>query len=795
MRLPRPVSSLLLVALALSAGGSVRAEPPAPRDVVALIDKLVEMSDDDMGYSDTHSRNSFLPLDRQYQVPVLVPGEKPPAPSDTLRQLVKRGAAAVPELLAHLGDRRPTRIKADASTSLFSLEDPNGNPAKGPLPPAGPRQDTYTVTVGDLCLVALGQIVNRPSDPVLSLPSGIAVVTSPTRSAVLRESIQDTWDGLTPARHRASLVDDFNGPDAARRLGACKRLAYYYPDALEPPALRLLGRPTYSVAAVDPFVNDRLYRERNPEGCRALFDRFVSEQGDAYRDGILQRLFDDLAELENHERGMFAPKTPFPEFGDRPRKLLVQLYGKPKNVQSKDRPRVASLSDVELAELIREGLIYDRSEKIDRAVRGLLVAADPEDGVGWACVERLVGRGYDAEIEAFGKRALRRATDQTEKWRVENILGRLGWTPLHVAADRNDADTLRELLRGKARADAPDRDGCTPLHVAAASGNLECVRLLVEAGVPLDTRDKWGRTPAQDAAWSDYLEVAQYLVGRGCSLPDVYVAAIAGRADLVERFVRADASVLDKRTPRLGRNPLDLAAWCGHAKVAEVLLAHGADGNAGDDRRWTPLHVAAALGKDAVVRVLLRSGVNPRGRPRDCSMEPLHLAAQYGHVRVVEALLDAKAPPEVKAETDHDATPLHLAARAGQTAVVALLLKRGAKVDPVDDLGRTPLHLAAMSGQARVAELLLKGGAKVGVADGHLYTALHHACKGGDLGTVRVLLDHGADVNAEAQIGFFAEMPLDFARRSGQPEVIKLLEQRGAKPGGSKLPAPKQSPP
>ena len=35
---------------------------------------------------------------------------KSPARSDTLRELVKRGAAAVPHLIAHLDDQRPTKI-------------------------------------------------------------------------------------------------------------------------------------------------------------------------------------------------------------------------------------------------------------------------------------------------------------------------------------------------------------------------------------------------------------------------------------------------------------------------------------------------------------------------------------------------------------------------------------------------------------------------------------------------------------------------------------------------------------
>jgi hypothetical protein len=355
----------------------------------------------------------------------------------------------------------------------------------------------HTVTVGDLCFVAIGQIVNRHFDAVRYQPSGILIVSSPTRSPALREAVTQAWGSLTPQRHRASLVADFLKPDhEGRRVGACKRLAYYYPNALEPLALEFLARPTFSGLGVHEFVRTQLYREPDPERCRVLFDAFLARHGEASRDGILLHLFEDL----------LYSKEPDP-----PRRLLVQLYGWPKDVQGEDCPRVETLSDDDSVRLIEEGLIYDGSKKIDRAVRDLLVGTD-DDYLGLACIKRLVDRGYDAKIEAYCRR-LPLVGHPRDEEELQAALGKLGWTRLHVAVDRNDLDTAAALLRGKAKVNARARNGQTPLHLAAANGCVPVVELLLSGGAKPAAKDKSGHTPLDLAHQSGREEIIKLLEG------------------------------------------------------------------------------------------------------------------------------------------------------------------------------------------------------------------------------------------------------------------------------------------
>src|SRR5205823_4322866 len=129
-------------------------------------------------------------------------------------------------------------------------------------------------------------------------PSGIVLVSpiaaSPDRIAALRGK----WGRLTPAGHRAALVSDVRRAlNEEERIGACKRLSWYYPGALEPLALRLLALPTRNADTVDEFVSE-LYRAKDAKTRRRVFRVLVARHGKAEREGVLRQLFADLQEAE-----------------------------------------------------------------------------------------------------------------------------------------------------------------------------------------------------------------------------------------------------------------------------------------------------------------------------------------------------------------------------------------------------------------------------------------------------------------------------------------------------------------
>jgi uncharacterized protein len=118
--------------------------------------------------------------------------------------------------------------------------------------------------------------------------------------------------------------------------------------------------------------------------------------------------------------------------------------------------------------------------------------------------------------------------------------------------------------------------------------------------------------------------------------------------------------------------PLGLAAFFGHTRVVEFLLAHGADvaAVARNSQRVTALHGAVARRDVEIVKMLLERGADPN------------------------------------AKQERGFVPLHDAAANGNLALVQLLVTHGALVDARSEDGKTPGEMAAERGHADVAEWL-----------------------------------------------------------------------------------------
>jgi ankyrin repeat protein len=666
--------------------------PSQPRvDVLALIDQLVQVSEGDIGYTSVAAGSYFAALDREGEASVMLLSNERLAPSEVLRRIVRQGAAAVPHLIAHLDDRRPTRLEVGRDwqpLGVFFSNTPDYN-ARTTRPPGrdddrdlmtllrrGAAEDepsTHTITVGDLCYVALGQIVNRDFCAVRYQPTALIIITSPTHSAALCAAVREEWGSLTPERHREALLRDFRRPDHLGRItGACRRLAYYYPDTFED--------------LIVPWLN--------------------------------------------------APP--------------------------------AWLSDDLAAEIIERGLMDDWSERIDRAVRDRLVHTD-NDRLALACMKRLVGRGYDADIEQYCRRRMPVAKEWRESF--QEMLNKIGWTRLHVAVQRQSVEEVRRLIRRGADVNAQTREGDTPLHMAAASGALGIVEALLRARPHLDVPNRRGLTPVQLAATADHDPIVRRLVEHGCRVPNLLVAASAGSCDQA-RVLIADKPYTIDMVNKLGRSPLYLAARRGDPAMVALLLEQGATLTCADEQGGVPLHQAVYHGHLDVVRILLSHGALINAALDDSKYTPLHIAVHEKYAAMVRLLLTYKPRLDMKAGKGQ--TPLHLAAGSGDTELARMLLAAGAPINARDDEKGTPLHDAVAKGAAAMAKLLLAAGADVNAWKGAAQ-ALHIAAERGDLQLMEILLAHKAELEGDPDL-----TPLHRAATTGQLEAARLLLAHGA---------------
>ena len=87
---------------------------------------------------------------------------------------------------------------------------------------------------------------------------------------------------------------------------------------------------------------------------------------------------------------------------------------------------------------------------------------------------------------------------------------RLGWTPLHFAAQSGCLQTLQMLIQADATLDTRALDGSTPLLIAVLSGQAPVVAALLTAGANLYLPNNQGKLPA------DYAGIGQDARTKGC---------------------------------------------------------------------------------------------------------------------------------------------------------------------------------------------------------------------------------------------------------------------------------------
>ncbi len=372
-------------------------------EIEALINQLPAIEDSDIGYSATRSGSGFLPLNVSDSSMLLL-GQAPPESATTMRDIVKQGAAAIPRLIEHLADDRPTKIELEHGGgfgAMYFSDEYDFNSLNSEAAPKNVNTDqfatlthvnNYKVTVGDLCFVALGQIVNRSFSAVRYQPTAIIVINSPAQSEALREAVKEEWANVDEEQLKESLIRDFVQADyESRRIAAYQRLAYYYPEAVEDLVLTELAKPTFDVFLVNDLCRDTLYKTDDFAVRKQKYDEFIQKHGEVFAAGIKDQLFDDLDLLEAHERGAISP--PLTRFGTQPRELLIQLFGEPEDVKSEDQPILDVASESERARFIR-ALVHDESRKIGEAVKQVFLTSPDDDYLAPACLRCLANRGF-----------------------------------------------------------------------------------------------------------------------------------------------------------------------------------------------------------------------------------------------------------------------------------------------------------------------------------------------------------------------------------------------------------------
>lgn len=205
----------------------------------------------------------------------------------------------------------------------------------------------------------------------------------------------------------------------------------------------------------------------------------------------------------------------------------------------------------------------------------------------------------------------------------------------------------------------PSNDTNAALFAAAEAGDIEQASAAVAAGGDVNAANAYHVTPLLEAMGQGHLEMVQWLVDRGAAIDytemgegsPLMLAAFMGQDDFLRLFIAAGANV-------------------------NVALPNGGE---------TALHMAAATGKTASVKLLLEVGGDPNlhtktgvetsifdGHVKLLGETPLHFAAAYGDIQMIQAMLLAGA--DRQAENSEGETPLAYAERHRRERAIFELL-------------------------------------------------------------------------------------------------------------------------
>jgi ankyrin repeat protein len=163
-------------------------------------------------------------------------------------------------------------------------------------------------------------------------------------------------------------------------------------------------------------------------------------------------------------------------------------------------------------------------------------------------------------------------------------------TALYVAAEGSHAAVVQRLIEHGADVKLTGRSGISPVAAAAYAGNDTIVEALLDHGADERVPDETGKPPVVYAAAGARIEIVRRLLARNIDVNARYPndltllmwasgpdenAPEAQAVQVVSYLLDAGAHV-DDRDDR-GRTALMIAAEGGHAEIAGLLLARGAD--------------------------------------------------------------------------------------------------------------------------------------------------------------------------------------------------------------------------
>jgi ankyrin repeat protein len=298
------------------------------------------------------------------------------------------------------------------------------------------------------------------------------------------------------------------------------------------------------------------------------------------------------------------------------------------------------------------------------------------------------------------------------------------------AIRRDDYDRIRAMLASEPKLrDARSPSGQTPLHVAAEINNPDTIKILLSHGA--DPSSRYGSSTHTALSWAvttEAFDAAEALVQAGLK-PDLFCAAGLGHLEAVRSFFGPDGKLkrnasrtgssrfaadgtrcpCPPETPReIVSDALYIACRNARVDVAADLLKRDVDVNFRAFLGGTLLHYAYFGGSREIVEMLLAAGADPglRDAEYDCTPRAFGICVPVSWGLLRHVVLALRADPTLARVQEGRGTPLHEAAREGREEIAKMLLACGADPRALDREGKTPLDRAIDAGHEKLRAIL-----------------------------------------------------------------------------------------
>jgi ankyrin repeat protein len=408
-------------------------------------------------------------------------------------------------------------------------------------------------------------------------------------------------------------------------------------------------------------------------------------------------------------------------------------------------------------------------------VAGLLVSCDTPKKRG---LRELAARGIqpsgEALIEAVQERDAQRTVWLTDIGVYTEQCDSSGRTPLRIALENRDVDSVHKLLDAKADVNAATADHVSVLGIAMEQEEETVIVRLLAAGARADGLMPDGETILSWAVWEGRTKWVRLMMNAGADpqMKDrfgnslLHVAMEAKHHELTGELI--DLGADPAATNAVGETTLHFAFRNGWLDLAPALASAGVDADALGVDGLTLLDRAALIGNCSQIEVLLKIGADPNhSDPSGKLPTPLEHAFASDRPEVFQVFLDQEAKP---ADGNWGGW-LWKALETGNVNAARLLISHGVSPRKIHHNGLNLVEAAALVSDGTFVKLF---------RDYHVPSgnALYQSAVRGDLEMVDLLVACGAAVNVTRVPSL--DTPLVVALRKKQDRVAAFLLRHGA---------------